>query len=314
MKNLTSLSDNELLNSTRSLVAREREATTALLWHLREIEARRLYADQGYPSIWEYMTRGLGYCEGSAGRRIAAMRLLNEVPNIEPDLKSGALSISNASALQRFFRSEEKQSGRTYSQAEKATLAAGVTNRSRRDCDVLLAGLSPELARQEKIRPVSVNEVEIRFNASCELMAKLEKVKGLLSHRNRSPSFAELFEALADLAIKKLDPDAKRTRPICRPELPIETTSPAKVNRNIPSSQRSVVWRRDKGRCTFVSKENRIRCESRHRLEIHHIHEFARGWQHILENMTLRCKTHNLHAAIETFGPEVMSQYLRLPA
>jgi len=87
MKHLKSLSDSDLLSQTQLLVAREREVTTELLWHLREVEARRLYAGQGYSSLFDYVRRGLGYCEGSADRRISAMRLLKDLPEIEPALK-----------------------------------------------------------------------------------------------------------------------------------------------------------------------------------------------------------------------------------
>ena len=87
MKHLKSLSDSDLLSQTQSLVRRERELTTELLWHLREVEHRRLYAEQGYSSLFDYVTRGLGYAEGSADRRISAMRLLKDLPEIEPALK-----------------------------------------------------------------------------------------------------------------------------------------------------------------------------------------------------------------------------------
>ena len=64
MKQLQTLSDSELLLQTRSLVSRERALTTELLAHLREVERRRLYAEQGYSSLFDYVRRGLGYCEG----------------------------------------------------------------------------------------------------------------------------------------------------------------------------------------------------------------------------------------------------------
>ncbi|OFZ55188.1 MAG: hypothetical protein A2428_11620 [Bdellovibrionales bacterium RIFOXYC1_FULL_54_43] len=115
MKYLRSLSDSELLSQTQLLVARERKLTAELLWHLREVEHRRLYAEEGFSSLFDYVTRGLGYAEGSADRRISAMRLLKELPGIEPALKSGELSLSNASALQHFFKSEQKNRGKTYS-------------------------------------------------------------------------------------------------------------------------------------------------------------------------------------------------------
>jgi hypothetical protein len=84
MKNLKSLSNEVLLQNTQALVAEERKLTTQVLWHLNEIQRRRLYAEHGYGSLFEYTVQCLGYSEAAAGRRIAAMRLLVEVPEISP--------------------------------------------------------------------------------------------------------------------------------------------------------------------------------------------------------------------------------------
>jgi hypothetical protein len=46
----------------------------------------------------------LHYSEGQAGRRIQAMRLIKEIPEIEQKIESGALSLSNISQAQSFFR------------------------------------------------------------------------------------------------------------------------------------------------------------------------------------------------------------------
>ncbi len=54
------LSSEELLARTKNLVAEERRATLALIEHLQEIEARRIYAELGYASLWEFATRYLG--------------------------------------------------------------------------------------------------------------------------------------------------------------------------------------------------------------------------------------------------------------
>ena len=325
MKHLKSLSDSDLLSQTQSLVARERELTTELLWHLREVEVRRLYAGQGYSSLFDYVRRGLGYCEGSADRRISAMRLLKDLPEIEPALKTGELSLSNASALQHFLKGEQKNRGKTYSQFAKKELVAKVTGKSRRDCDRLLAELAPETPRPEQARPISANQTEIRFTAEETLLAKIEKLKALLSHRNPNPSYAELIEMLADMALKRLDPEQKadatpeqkgEPRPEENPAEKRAATPPAekskaKQTRHIPQKLRSAVWKRDQGQCTFINKETGVRCGSKHLLEIHHLKDFSLGGKHTLDNLTLRCRNHNLHAAIQTHGSSLMNRYLR---
>ena len=60
------------------------------------------------------------------------MRLLKELPQIEPALKSGELSLSNASALQHFFKNESRNKQKTYSDVQKHKLVQDVTGKSAR--------------------------------------------------------------------------------------------------------------------------------------------------------------------------------------
>ena len=87
--------------------------------------------------------------------------------------------------------------------------------------------------------------------------------------------------------------------------------SKAKQTRHIPQKLRSAVWKRDQGQCTFINKETGVRCGSKHLLEIHHLKDFSLGGKHTLDNLTLRCRNHNLHAAIQTYGSSLMNRYLR---
>ncbi|OFZ56129.1 MAG: hypothetical protein A2428_02165 [Bdellovibrionales bacterium RIFOXYC1_FULL_54_43] len=87
--------------------------------------------------------------------------------------------------------------------------------------------------------------------------------------------------------------------------------SKAKQTRHIPQKLRSAVWKRDQGQCTFINKETGVRCGSKHLLEIHHLKDFSLGGKHTLDNLTLRCRNHNLHAAIQTYGSSLMNLYLR---
>lgn len=107
---LKSLSDSELLMQTENTVAREREFTGLVLEHLREIEARRLYAKLGFSSLFQYCVQQLKYCNASAQLRIDAMRLARELPEVKDQLNAGSVSLSSVGALQRFFRYQKKRS------------------------------------------------------------------------------------------------------------------------------------------------------------------------------------------------------------
>ncbi|MBI3998962.1 MAG: hypothetical protein HY355_08000, partial [Armatimonadetes bacterium] len=53
------LSDYALLAQGQALAQREREATVALIVHLAELDGRRLYLAEGYPSLFTYCTDAL---------------------------------------------------------------------------------------------------------------------------------------------------------------------------------------------------------------------------------------------------------------
>ena len=107
--NLKILTDDELLTNTERLVQEEREQLTMILHHLREVDLRRLFAKLKYPSLHVYAVRHLKYSDDQAYRRISAMRLIKDMPEVEEQIASGELSLTNASKAQSFFRREKSQ-------------------------------------------------------------------------------------------------------------------------------------------------------------------------------------------------------------
>jgi hypothetical protein len=72
-------------------------------------------------------------------------------------------------------------------------------------------------------------------------------------------------------------------------------------SRYIPAQVRHAVMLRDGGRCTFVAADGR-RCEEVSGLEFDHVHPFACGGGHDMNNLRLRCRAHNLHWAEQVYG------------
>src|SRR5262249_47297636 len=77
--------------------------------------------------------------------------------------------------------------------------------------------------------------------------------------------------------------------------------------RHIPAAVKRAVCERDQGRCTFASETGR-RCEERRFLEYDHEVPVARGGEATVENIRLRCRAHNQHAAEHAFGTEFVSE------
>ena len=84
-------------------------------------------------------------------------------------------------------------------------------------------------------------------------------------------------------------------------------TIPATSPRAIPASVRRTVWARDAGCCTFTAPDG-TRCGSRWKLELDHVVPAALGGPPTIDNLRLRCRTHNLLHAEAIFGREHMER------
>src|SRR5271155_3498489 len=104
---IQSLSDQDLLARTKFWADEERKTTAKVIEHLREIERRKLYCDLKLGTLHKYCTKVLKYSDGSAQRRIHALKLTEELPEMKEKLQSGEVSLSVAARLQSYFRKEE---------------------------------------------------------------------------------------------------------------------------------------------------------------------------------------------------------------
>lgn len=128
---LQQLTDESLHEKLQSLVRQERELLTVILHHLREVEARRLFSTHKCASLFEYCVRKLGYPEDQANRRISAMRLMKELPEIEAKIEDGSLSLTNLTQARTLFRAEAKLAA-PLSKAAKLEILEKLENKSER--------------------------------------------------------------------------------------------------------------------------------------------------------------------------------------
>jgi hypothetical protein len=357
--NLKDLSNQALLAKLKTDVCEERALTTQILHYLLEVEARYLFAELGFSSLYDFCTRELGYCEGSAHLRISAMRFLKILPTndqktIERKLESGELSLSNISLLQKFVKIEEKARGDAVTADEKMKLTEEIENKSKCEAEKLLTAKNPNIINHEKERVLNAQQTQITFVASEGLLQKLNRVQALAAATNPHFSYADLFEKLVDFYLKAKDPlqkkeavSKKMMKPAAwkadgdlsspanenvdcnanlnlkqnphsihvavnstfperscssSPETALKKSDPPRASRYIPASVKQAVWQRDQGRCTYRDDSTGNSCNSEFGLELDHIQPFALGGANTIENLRLRCKTHNLLHSFQTFG------------
>ena len=94
--NLENLTDSELLNKAKRFAGNERNAMVDLLLHLIEINKRKLYLENGYSSLFNYLTRALKFSESGASRRIKVTKFITKNPKAIKMLRDGELSLSTA--------------------------------------------------------------------------------------------------------------------------------------------------------------------------------------------------------------------------
>lgn len=200
------LSDRALHEKLVALSQEERKLTTTILDHLREVEVRKLYAHRGYPSLFEYVVKELGFSEGAAHRRISSMRLTNEVPELRMKIEEGSLKLNQLAQVQRFLK-EEKKTGRIYSREEKRSLLGKLENCSSRETEQRLVAISPSMVPlAEKIRPMSDAVTRLEVSVTPETIRKLDRIHELATYRvGFGAGYGRMIEWMADQMVKQLE-------------------------------------------------------------------------------------------------------------
>ena len=72
-----------------------------LLECLEQIQARRIYLEKGYSSLFEYIVKSLGHSESTAYSFQTILRKSREVPELKQMVKVGEITLCKAAGLLR---------------------------------------------------------------------------------------------------------------------------------------------------------------------------------------------------------------------
>lgn len=238
LDHLKKLSDQNLLSQTKLLIQKERNITLQVIQHLSEIESRKLYFKRGFSSLFEYAVKELGYSEGSAYRRIKAMKLCQDLPETASKIRTGNLNLTTVSQLQTFFEKQSRKAQETQtrlqsnqkplsiqrsdssprripassleSKTQKLDVLKKVEGKSRRQTEKVLCEIDPEINQvREKVRYLNKDQVEVKLILDKNSYEKIEQLRNLLAHKNPNMSYGELVTVLTELGLDKYDPRRK---------------------------------------------------------------------------------------------------------
>jgi hypothetical protein len=269
----------------------EQSVLTKLLFHIKEVERRRLFSVLKYQSINQYVEKELGYSNDEAWRRVCASKLLDEIPEIESRISTGELNLTNLGLAQALFQKERRQAKSPFSLEKKKEVLLGIVGKSTREAAKIVWSHStlPVPAFREQIRVLNEELSEYSFAADQETQLDIERLKGLLAHSDPGMTLGGLIKKLCKLGLKEWDPTLKTAAP--------------RLNSNSEKSRQ--IWRNAKSKCTH--------CGSYFALEEDHKIPKAKGGDDSLENMRLLCRNCNQRAAIEHFGQKKMETFVKSP-
>ncbi|MEK2644988.1 HNH endonuclease [Bdellovibrio sp. BCCA] len=328
--NIRYLSDENLEQNLKSLVQKEREILSDILLHIAEVDRRKLYLSKAYPSLFDYLTKHLGYSAGSAQRRIDAARLSRDIPEVAESLEAGSLNLSQISLLQKAIRQTQKEAHMAVPVGTKKEILNDLIGKSYQESEVLVAkALNIEIKQTPKIQHQADESVRFEVSLSKDQWQKMEEMRSLLAHSLPNGSWDEVLEFIADKVIQqktrrtsKGSEEAKTPRSkIIRSaksgniherhgsnlrqeeneDLEENILNHSEVNLKkevsiqreyIPAEMRRMIFQRDQC-CQHIEKATGRKCTSKWQLQIDHIQPVWAGGKNEPGNLQLLCAAHN---------------------
>lgn len=273
------LTDDVLLEETMRLAAKERRSTAQLIAALAEVDARRIYLQEGCSSTYKYCRDVLLLSEHAAYDRVRAARLVQKFPVILERLAEGTLTLSNLGVVGPFLNADNYQD-----------LLAAIENKSKRDVETLVASLRPHLSSPEFYQLV--------LSVCRETWDQLHRLQELLRPSIGDGDPSRIVEKA--LAFLLAHVEKKKMAKVEHPRTPRPTSG---RSRHVPAAVKREVHERDEGRCAFVGR--RGRCTETRNLELHHRDPFGAGGPTTASNLELRCRAHNQYEAEIFYGHAV---------
>jgi 5-methylcytosine-specific restriction endonuclease McrA len=343
---LTHISDQTLLRDLATLVIQDRSTTAALLAHIAEVDARRLYLPAGYPSMNAYCIQELRLSEDSAAKRIQAARAARRFPAIFAAVAEGRLHLSGACLLAPWLTAETCEQ-----------LLAAAAGRTKAEIERLVAEWFPQLDVPEGVHPIAAPVVE-RAPGHVEPQS-MEHVPGhagppagehapghvgpsapgRMGTPEPRPKVTPLSPGRFSLTLtmdQEMHDDLGYAQELLSHQIPSREVTKVlhrALKALIAKLERAKFGATDrprqgprrsnaKGRHIPAQvrravrerdqgqctfvSESGHRCSSRSQLEFDHVNPVARGGESTVENLRLRCRAHNHYEAERAFGADFM--------
>ena len=202
-QDLHSMPNSILIESTELLVRKERQLIEVLIWHLQEIQDRKLYISMGYSSLYECLVKHFKYSESVAYQRLSALKIIKAVPLASQSLKEGKVSLTTLCQVQSVIQKQEKDLGAKLSIETKQSYLKSIENKTSQQVKHVLAEINPTSALpKDKVIYLTKEYIQLQITVDRELLEKINNFKSLISHENINPSYNEILNTALDHLIE----------------------------------------------------------------------------------------------------------------
>jgi hypothetical protein len=333
------LSDEALHARLAQLVARERGATAELIAHLAVLLGRKKHLGQGWGSVYKWCVEVLHLSNDAAYNRVAAARAVRRFPVILDHVAAGFLNVTTVKVLRpvltrenhRAILAEARYRSRKECELIVARLkpqpdvpssirpiaapaspaAASLFGSPDESPDQPPASAPPPLASSPAappstvshepsiVAPLTPKRFRVEMTVGKATKDKLERVQNLMCREVPDGDIGVIFDRALDALTRELEKEKRAAT-----SRPRASRASKEGTRRIQAHVVRAVWARDGERCAFVAPDGR-RCAETRYLELHHREPHALGGPPTVENISVRCRGHNVYESEMVFGPFV---------
>lgn len=311
MNSLSRLSNQELEARLKDLVNKERKLLHVILEHIKEVDARKLYLERAYSSIYEYLVKELNYSGSAAMRRLEAARLLKAVPAVAERIQEGSLNLSQIGELSRAIKEKEK-SGIKILAEQKSLLVDAIVGKTTKETQrELCVALDIALKVPEAHRVQKDESVHLSVTLTKSQHELLLRCKDLASHslqqKHKDFSWASVFEELADQYFSNKSGRSSNaitnanarsfsygnTDAVARASSNTDAAT-GRINKTLTPKTRRSVLLRDQC-CQYRDPVTGRKCGATFSLQVDHKTSQWAGGDHSPQGLQAFCQGHNKH-------------------
>jgi len=244
-----------------------------------------------YPSLFSYCVKEVGLTDAEAYNFLALYKKSKEIPALTEAIHSGEVSVSKLRHVCPVINQEN----------QKLWIEKAKTQTNKNLIDEV-AKVSPYTKKKEVVKQAGEGMKRLSLDVSPELMETLVRLQEVLKLDN----LTQVIEVAVKETLERKDPVKKAERAEARTkkkeaEALVKETDKVvseaesvsrQARKALPKAIVHAINRRDRGQCCYYGMRN-SRCDSRHRVEIHHIEPISRGGKDTVENLVTLCHDHH---------------------